>query len=197
MHFQIFAGGRLKDPVLGIDGRAEERHNCRTAHLVFGRRQIHAEWTRDIGGIFAQSANDELCVRPRGIFDGSGKPDHPVGTFAQRLPVWPIHRDAVDEDQSKVAVFRRPLRRHIHRETFRKERFQGVVGDFEVDLEAGFGTMFQQRLRGRKNCGGREERESEDMHDSVSLSGIEGNTGTSRSRTIGLHGTGADIYFDD
>ena len=105
-----------------------------------GGRQINTERPGSIGGVFRQSAHDELNVGARGVFHRSDQVDEPVRAFANGLAVRSVDGHAVDENGAQVAILRRALGRNVRHPTGRQEGVQYGVGNVEVQLKPGFET---------------------------------------------------------
>ena len=146
VHFQMLAAGRGKNPILSFHDGARLAADGFAIHHVSSRLEEIAERTRRIGGVFSQSANHQLNVRPLRILHRGGQKHEAVGALAQGRALGIVDGDAVDEDHSQVAVFGRAFGGGRGCPARGQEGLERRVGHREVQLEAGLVTLFDQRF---------------------------------------------------
>ena len=121
-----------------------------------GGEEVVAEGAGASADVFGEAADDQLDVGAGGVFDGGHEVDEAIGAFAEGFGVGAVNGDAVDEDEAEVAILGGALGGGVGGETFGEEGLEGGVGDFEVELEAGFGAGLDEGLRLRRQVRCRE-----------------------------------------
>src|SRR5206468_12331948 len=75
-----------------------------------------------------------------------GQVNKPIRTFSQRLAVWRIYGNPIDEDRPQIAVFCRALWRDIRTPAGWQIGFEYGVRHVQIELKARLDALFNRRF---------------------------------------------------